>query len=98
MLLVSGLDAGKFRMVQLPSIWICEGGTGLTKPSITPPRSRTQSSARTGTAASSDIAKANSRIATQLYLTITLCVPLEVMYALRSDYQRIRHRKGPRQS
>ena len=30
MLEVSGLDAGKFRIVQLPSIWICEGGTGLT--------------------------------------------------------------------
>src|SRR5215471_14963668 len=29
-LVVSGLDAGKFLIVQLPSIWIWEGGTGLT--------------------------------------------------------------------
>jgi hypothetical protein len=25
---VSGLEAGKFRIVQLPSIWICEGEPG----------------------------------------------------------------------
>src|SRR5712691_9815461 len=42
MLEVSGLDAGKFRIVQFPSILICEGGTGLTKPSITPPKLATQ--------------------------------------------------------
>src|SRR5215469_16136763 len=42
MLEVSGLDAGKFRIVQFPSMLICEGGTGVTKPSITPPRVVTQ--------------------------------------------------------
>src|SRR5947207_1380176 len=82
MLEVSGLDAGKFRIVQLPSILICVGETGLTKPSITPPRSATQSSARAGTALSNDSAKANSRIPIQPYLTLTLFVPLAVMYAL----------------
>src|SRR5688572_4564009 len=47
---LSGFDAGKFRIVQLPSIWICEGGTGVTLPSSTPPRSATQSSAKAGAA------------------------------------------------
>src|SRR5260370_35312719 len=42
MLEVSGLDAGKVRIVQFPSIFICEGGTGVTKPSITPPTLATQ--------------------------------------------------------
>src|SRR5215813_4092876 len=37
MLEVNGLDAGKFLMVQFPLMPIWEGGTGLTKPSITPP-------------------------------------------------------------
>src|SRR6266516_3470190 len=70
MLEVSGLDAGKFRIVQLPSILICEGGTGLTKPSITPPKLATQpptDCARAGTALSSNRPKANSRILIQLF-------------------------------
>src|SRR5204863_6924963 len=69
MLLVSGLDAGKFRIVQSPSILICEGGTGLTKPSITPPKLATQPPTdcdRAGTALSSNKPKANSRILIQL--------------------------------
>src|SRR5215472_17408648 len=74
MLEVSGLDAGKFRIVQLPSILICEGETGLTKPSITPPRSATQSTppcACAGVAVSSKNAKANRRIPIQLLPTLT---------------------------
>src|SRR5690349_225069 len=85
MLEVSGLEAGKFRIVQLPSILICEGETGLTKPSITPPRSATQSTppcACPGVAVSSKNAKVNSRIPIQLLPTFTRIVPLEVMYAL----------------
>src|SRR6266481_2042047 len=77
MLEVSGLDAGKFRIVQFPSILICEGGTGLTKPSITPPKLATQpptDCARAG--------KANSRILIQLPRCLTLFVSLEVIYAL----------------
>src|SRR6266699_5916739 len=71
---VNGLDAGKFRIMQLPSISMCEGGTGLTLPSITPPKSATQprdDCARAGVAVSSDIAKANSRIGIQLWPTLT---------------------------
>ena len=30
-LVLSGLDAGKFLIVQLPSIWICEGGNRVDK-------------------------------------------------------------------
>ncbi len=37
MLVVSGLEAGKFLNVQLPSMLMFGGGTGLIKPSITPP-------------------------------------------------------------
>src|SRR5436189_6355461 len=84
-LLVRGLDAGKFRIVQLPSILICEGGTGLTKPSITPPKLATQpptDCARAGTALSSNSAKGNSRILIQLPRGFTLFVSLEVIYAL----------------
>src|SRR5262249_60506909 len=69
MLEVSGLDAGKFWMVQFPSILICEGGTGLTKPSITPPKVATQQPtdcARAGTADGSNSAKTNSRILIKL--------------------------------
>src|SRR5215475_9830619 len=82
---VSGLEAGKFRIVQFPSILICEGGTGLTKPSITPPKLATQpptDCARDGTALSSNSAKANSRILIQLPRGFVLCVLLEVIYAL----------------
>src|SRR5260370_34489461 len=64
MLEVSGLDAGKFLIVQFPSILICEGGTGLTKPSITPPKLATQpptDCARARKAVSSNSAKGNSR-------------------------------------
>src|SRR5262252_1551301 len=64
MLEVSGLDTGKFRIVQFPSILICEGGTGLTKPSITPPKLATQpptDCARDGTALSSNSPKRNRR-------------------------------------
>src|SRR5438093_13540535 len=85
MLEVSGLDAGKFRIVQLPSILICEGGTGLTKPSITPPKLATQpptDCARAGTALSSNRPKANSRILIQLPRGLALFVSLDVIYAL----------------
>src|SRR5690242_15530962 len=85
MLEVSGLDAGKFRIVQFPSILICEAGTGLTKPSITPPKLATQpptDCARAGTALSSNNAKANSRILIQLPHGIVLFALLEVIYAL----------------
>src|SRR5262245_51178821 len=83
MLEVSGLDAGKFRIVQFPSILICEGGTGLTKPSITPPKLATQpptDCARAGTAVSSNSARRNSRILIQLTRGLALFVLLEVMY------------------
>src|SRR5258708_18035203 len=69
MLEVSGSDAGKFRIVQFPSILICEGGTGLTKPSITPPKLATQpptDCARAGTALRSKGAKRNRGILIQL--------------------------------
>src|SRR5215472_2291454 len=74
MLEVSGLVAGKFLIVQLPSILICEGETGLTKPSITLPRSATQSTppcACAGVAVSSKNAKANRRIPIQPLPTLT---------------------------
>src|ERR1700746_3891288 len=85
MLEVSGLDAGKFRIVQFPSILICEGGTGLTKPSITPPKLATQpptDSPRAGTALSSNSPKANSRILIQLPRGFALFVLLEIIHAL----------------
>src|SRR5262249_40317752 len=85
MLEVRGLDAGKFRIVQLPSILICAGETGLTKPSITPRRSATQSTddcACAGVAVSSDTTQVNSRIPIQLWPTVTLFLLPEVMYAL----------------
>src|SRR5216683_130198 len=85
MLEVSGSDAGKFRIVQFPSILICEGGTGLTKPSITPPKLATQpptDCARAGTALSNNRPKANSRILIQLPRGLTLFVSLTVIYAL----------------
>src|SRR5215472_11309646 len=85
MLEVSGLDAGKFRIVQFPSILICEGGTGLTKPSITPPKLATQpptDCARDGTAASSNRAKGNSRNLIQLPCGLTFFVSLGFIYAL----------------
>src|SRR5215471_19137867 len=85
MLEVSGLDAGKFSMVQFPSILICEGGTGLTKPSITPPKLATQpptDCARAGTALSSHRPKRNSRILIQLPRGLALFVSLQVIYAL----------------
>src|SRR6266536_6355971 len=71
---VNGLDAGKFRIMQLPSISMCEGGTGLILPSITPPKLATQESddcARAGVAESSDSAQVNSRIAIHLQSTLT---------------------------
>jgi hypothetical protein len=82
MLEVSGLEAGKFRIVQLPSILICEGGTGLTKPSITPPLSATQLTvdcACAGTALSSNSPKANSSILIQLPRGLALFVSLGVI-------------------
>src|SRR6516165_2170027 len=85
MLEVSGLDAGKFRMVQFPSILICEGGTGLAKPSITPPKLATQpptDCARAGTALSSNRAKTDSRILIQLPRGLALFVSLGVISAL----------------
>src|SRR5215813_15498666 len=61
---VSGLDAGKFRMMQLPWMLIWAGGTGLTKPSITPLfcGEGQLSAAYAGIAVSSNSAKANGRI------------------------------------
>ena len=85
MLEVSGLDAGKFWMVQFPSILIWEGGLGVTKPSITPPKLATQpptDCARAGTALSSNSAKGNSRILIQLPRGLALFVLLEIIYAL----------------
>src|SRR5690242_2049645 len=91
MLVFRGFDAGKFLIVQLPSIWICEGGLGVTLPSSTPPRSRTQrTSARASLALSSDIAKTTSRVAIHLYLPLKLITP-------SFPLQAIRHRQGPRQ-
>src|SRR6266852_8862183 len=85
MLEVNGLDAGKFRIVQFPSILICEGGTGLTKPSITLPKLATQpptDCARAGTALSNNSPKANSRILIQLPRGLALFVLLELISAL----------------
>src|SRR5712664_2748507 len=85
MLEVSGLDAGKFRIVQFPSILIWEGGTGLTKPSITPPKLATQpptDCARAGTALSSNSTSGNSRTLIQLPRGLALFVLLEVISAL----------------
>src|SRR5215475_7965151 len=81
MLEVSGLETGKFWIVQFPSILICEGGLGVTRPSIRPPKLATQpptDCARAGTALSSDTAKANSRIPI-LLPNLTCFVPLGVM-------------------
>src|SRR5262249_6962302 len=80
---VSGLDAGKFRMVQLPWMLIWGGGTGLTKPSITPLfcGDGQLSAACAATAVSSNSAKANSRILIQLRCGFAMCVLLEVIYA-----------------
>src|SRR5215468_5171214 len=97
MLEVSGLDAGKFRIVQFPSILICEGGAGLTKPSITPPKLATQpptDCARAGTAVSTNSVRGNSRILIQLLRGLTLCLLLEIIYALVPTHQMI---SGPRQ-
>src|SRR5215472_8232733 len=81
MLEVSGLETGKFSIVQFPSILICEGGLGLTRPSIKPPKLATQpptDCARAGTAISSDTAKVNSRILI-LLPNLTCLVPLQVI-------------------
>src|SRR5229473_1832661 len=97
MLEVSGLDAGKFRIVQFPSILICEGGTGLTKPSITPPKLATQpptDCARAGTALSNNRPKANSRILIQLPRGLALFVSLEVIYALVPLTKRFHRDRG----
>src|SRR2546425_12708476 len=97
MLEVSGLDAGKFRIVQLPSILICEGGTGLTKPSITPPKLATQpptDCARAGTALSNNRPKANSRILIQLPRSLALFVLLEVIHALVPLTKRFHRDRG----
>src|SRR5262245_6836538 len=93
MLEVSGLEAGKFRIVQLPSILICEGETGLTRPSITPRRSATQSTddcACAGVAVSSDTTQVNSRIPIQLWATLPLFLLPEVMYTLVPLIKRFR--------
>src|SRR5262252_8443048 len=94
---VSGLDAGKFRMMQLPSMLICEGGTGLTKPSITPPKLATQPPTdcpRAGTALSSDVAKTNSRILIQLPSALELFVSIGIIYALVPTHQAIHRDRG----
>jgi hypothetical protein len=95
------LDPVKFRIVQLPSIWICEGA-GLTKlPSITPPKSPTQSSAHAGRAPSSNSATLNSRILPiRLPPLLALFVLVEVIYAsfrFTSDFVAMaRDRSSPR--
>src|SRR5258706_1925084 len=97
MLEVSGLDAGKFRIVQFPSILICEGGTGLTKPSITPPKLATQpptDCARAGTALISNSAKGNSRILIQLPRGFTLFVSVEIIHALVPLTKRFHRDRG----
>src|SRR5215207_2584173 len=99
MLEVNGLDDGKFRIVQLPSIWTCEGDTGLTLPSITPPRSPTQSSANAGTALSNSRTKGSSRILSQLPRGLALFVSPEVIYAsfqLPGEFVAGRDRGSPR--
>src|SRR6266568_3052847 len=97
MLVVSGLEAGKFLNVQLASIWTFTGGTGLTKPSITPPgtcEQLTVDCACAGTAVSSDIAKANSRILIQLPRSLALFVLLEVISALVPLTKRFHRDRG----
>jgi len=95
---VNGLDAGKFLIVQLPSIWICDGGVGLTKPSITPPRSATQSSASAWTASRGNNTKAENRILIQnLPHVLALFLSPQITYALVPLNKRYRRRsKGPR--
>src|SRR5438132_12177300 len=97
MLEVSGLDAGKFRIVQFPSILICEGGTGLRKPSITPPKLATQpptDCARAGKAVSSNSAKGNSRNLIHLPRGLALFVSPEVIYALVPLTERFHRDRG----
>src|SRR5260370_35217063 len=99
MLVVSGLEAGKFLNVQLASIWTFTGGTGLTKPSNTPPGTCEQLNvdcACAGTAVSSNRAKGNSRIRILIQLPrgLALFVLPEVIYALAPTHQLI---SGPRQ-
>src|SRR5215472_503223 len=97
MLEVSGLDAGKFRIVQLPWMLIWAGGTGLTKPSITPLfcADGQVSAACAGMAVSSNSASENSRILIQLSCVLAL---FPVIYALvpltNHQHQLI---SGPRQ-
>src|SRR5712692_9512487 len=90
MFVVSGLEAGKFLNVQLPSIWTFTGGTGLTKPSITPPFAGdgqlTVDCACAG--------KANSRILIQLPRGLALFVSLEVIYALVPLTKRFHQDRG----
>src|SRR5262252_1326097 len=96
MLEVSGLETGKFWIVQFPSILICEGGFGLTRPSITPPKLATQpptDCARAGTALSSDTAKANSRISI-LLPNLTCFVPLGVIALVPTTKQFIKGDRG----
>src|SRR5258705_9291817 len=97
MLEVSGFDAGKFRIVQFPLILNCEGGTGLTKPSITPQKWATQpptDCARAGTALSNNRPKANSRILIQLPRSLALFVLLEVISALGPLTKRFHRDRG----
>ncbi len=86
MLEVSGLEAGKFRMVQFPLMLIWEGGTGLTKPSITPPfigdGQLTDDCACAWTAVSSNSARGNSRNLIQLLRGLALFVSMKFIYAL----------------
>src|SRR5262249_7693613 len=85
--------------MQLPSISMCEGGTGTTLPSITPPKSATQprdDCASEGVAVSSDITKANSRIPIQLYPLLTLfLIPLRQRSSRRrQEVDRVHDRHG----
>src|SRR5262249_23783069 len=86
MLEVSGLDAGKFLMVQFPWMSIWEGGTGLTKPWITPPfvgdGQLTDDCACVWPALNSNSARGNSRNLIQVPRGLTLLMSLKVIYAL----------------
>jgi hypothetical protein len=59
-LVESGFDAGKLRIVQLWSIWSCEGGMSPAKPSMIPPTSE-QSTARAEDVAPTNKANVSNR-------------------------------------
>jgi hypothetical protein len=83
-LVVSGLEAGKFLTVQLPSIWIWEGA-GTTLPSITPKYGASrQLTASAGPASSNSSAAAASRRVIRRPLVLALLARNGVMKLPRS--------------